>query len=125
MPATEFLPGATTLLQAVGAFRFTHNTSCNRRSATRLLLLVWANRHPQYLSRLDRPSKAPEYPFPPPQKRVVMLVNHCGDTSTSPVSRGLSRPVTISSPIPIRNSPRACFIALLVADMLPRQRNKS
>ena len=50
-----------------------------------------------------------------------MFVNHCGDISTSPASNDLSRPVTINSPIAIRNSPRACFIALLVADMPPRQ----
>ncbi len=60
-----------------------------------------------------------------PQKRVVMFVNHCGEMSTSPASNDLSRPVTTNSPIPIKNSPSVCLSALLVADMPPRQRNRS
>jgi hypothetical protein len=60
-----------------------------------------------------------------PQKRVVMFVNHCGEMSTSPASNDLSRPVTTNSPIAIKNSPSVCLSALLVADMPPRQRNRS
>src|SRR5882762_9704977 len=59
------------------------------------------------------------------QKRVVMFVNHCGEMSTSPASNDLSRPVTTNSPIAIKNSPSVCLSALLVADMPPRQRNRS
>ena len=59
------------------------------------------------------------------QKRVVMFVNRCGEMSTSRTSNDLSRPVTTNSPIAIKNSPRVCLIALLVADIPPRQRNRN